>query len=721
MSYGDKPLSPGTPLPAVPVAPPPTIASVQVKPSESDLIDAGMAVAATNPAFIPMRAGYAAMQSETPVKTFYEEFKDNLSDLWYGSDESNRRADAMIRGLAKAGTGLVDLATTVSPYNLLATPLGAPKIPETTAPVQNMLTQAGITKPQTATERTLETVTEYVSPVGMLRKIPVKALQTAIPLQAAAATSGGLAESAARESGATDIEQKAAGILTSLGIGLSPMALNRTKELLRGGATIDEIRDTLATFERIGTTPSVGQATGRTAQSFEQTLSNYPGGAGRIAGFGEQQQAAIGAKAEEMASGLSGARSVKAGRSIESGAKGFRDASVGFRKDSKATQLYNDADSLIGPNHRVSLDESMATLDEVTSIIPEMEKSSQAIANKGTLEIAESLKADIENARIQGKVGLPYESIKTYRTRIGRLISDSLFVPDSDTQQLRDLYRTLSLDVEKSFAGNPQALAKLKRADAYYRAAMNRLDDISKVINSAGGPEQVFMSAISGTKEGATTLTKIMRSLPLEQRKDVTSAMLYRMGRAKGGVATSEDFADQFSTETFLTNYNNLSKEAKLVLFGQPGYGKTFIQDMDAIVKASQKIRETSKYLVNTSGTARQTQFGSLFAALSGLPALAAGGVTESGIAAGITGATAAVTSAGGANLGARLMTNPRFVRWLAGTTKLPPKAGAAQVDLLAKANRDDEDIQEFVREYKSNVVVPTGGYGDVEYKEPVE
>lgn len=66
-------------------------------------------------------------------------------------------------------------------------------------------------------------------------------------------------------------------------------------------------------------------------------------------------------------------------------------------------------------------------------------------------------------------------------------------------------------------------------------------------------------------------------------------------------------------------------------------------------------------------------------------------------------------------------MTNPRFVRWLAGTTKLPPKAGAAQVDLLAKANRDDEDIQEFVREYKSNVVVPTGGYGDVEYKEPVE
>jgi len=711
MSYGDKPFVPGQPVPVqpMPVQEPPTIASVTVRPDFFEPIP--------------------------EPQTFFEEFKNTLGNLWYGSEASQRRGDVMLRGLAKAGTGLVDLATTAIQYSppvALVNALTSPEpttadlvagrepkrtieIPNITQPVQEFMTEQGFAQAETPYQRGLQTVTEYVSPVGMLRQLPVKALQTAIPLQATAATTGGVAESVARESGATPLEQTVAGIIASLGVVATPALINQVRRMVTGGASRQQIQQVIADFERLGTTPTVGQATGRRAQSVEQTLSNYPGGAGRIAGFGEQQQATIGAKAEEMASGLSGARSVKAGLSIESGAKGFRDASVGFRKDSKATQLYNDADSLIGPNHRVSLDESMATLDEVTSIIPEMEKSSQVIVNKGTLEIAEALKADIENAKIQGKVGLPYESIKKYRTRIGRLISNSLFIPDSDTQQLRDLYRTLSLDVEKSFVTNPKALGKLKRADAYYKAAMNRLDDIATVINSAGGPEQVFMSAISGTKEGATTLTRVMRSLTLEQRKDVTSAMLYRMGRAKSGVATSEDFANQFSTETFLTNYNNLSKEAKLVLFGQSGYGKTFIQDMDAIVKSAQNLRKSGKYLMNTSGTARQSQFTSLFSAVASIPGLIAGGATQSAIAGGIAAGAAAVGSAGIANLSARLMTNPKFVRWLATTTKLPPKVGAAQVDLLAKANRDDEDIQQFAEVYKQNIA-PTGGFGDPIY-----
>lgn len=711
MSYGDKPFVPGQPVPVqpMPVQEPPTIASVTVRPD--------------------------FFEPTPEPQTFFEEFKNTLGNIWYGSEESQRRGDVMLRGLAKAGTGLVDLASTAVQYappvamvNALLSPeptaadmaagrkpARAIEIPNITQPVQQLMTEQGFAQAETPYQRGLQTVSEYVSPVGMLRQLPVKALQTAIPLQAAAATSGGIAESVARESGATPLEQTAAGIITSLGVTSTPALINQVKRLVSGGASPQQIQQVITDFERLGTTASVGQATGRTAQSTEQMLSNYPGGAGQMAQFGEKQQAAIGAKTEEIASELSGARSVKAGRSIESGAKAFRDASVGFRKDSKATQLYNEADNAIGQNHQVSLDNTTSALDELTAEIPFLPESSKATANKSTLTLAESLKADIESARLQGKVGIPYESIKAYRTRIGRLISDSLFNPDANTEQLRDLYRTLSLDIERSFASNPSALGKLKRADAYYRAAMNRLDDISGVINAAGGSEKVFMSAISGTKEGATTLTRIMRSLPLESRKDVTSAMLYRMGRAKGGVATSEDFADQFSTETFLTNYNNLSKEAKLVLFGQPGYGKTFIQDMNAIVKASQNLRESSKYFLNTSGTARQQQFNSLFGAVSSIPGFIAGGASESLAAGAITTGAAAVGSAVIANLSARLMTNPKFVRWLATTTKLPPKVGAAQVDLLAKANRDDEDIQQFAEVYKQSIA-PTGGFGDPIY-----
>ena len=713
MSYGDKPFVPGQPVPVqpMPVQEPPTIASVTVRPD--------------------------FFEPTPEPQTFFEEFKNTLGNIWYGSEESQRRGDVMLRGLAKAGTGLVDLATTAVQYappvamvnallspeptaaDLMAgrKPARAIEIPNITQPVQQMMTEQGFAQAETPYQRGLQTVSEYVSPVGMLRQLPVKALQTAIPLQAAAATSGGVAESVAREEGATPLEQTVAGIIASVGVVATPALINQVRRMVTGGASPQQIQQVIADFERLGTTPTVGQATGRRAQSVEQMLSNYPGGAGRITQFGEQQQAAIGGKVEQIAEGLSRATPTTAGKSIERGAESFRESTIGFGKGSKASKLYEEADKFIGKKHTVVPKNTMAFLEEINTPIPGLERTSRSsmITSPEMRQISDDLFADWYDLTIQGKQGFSYEGIKALRSRIGNAIGSSLFNPNVDTAQLRRMYGLLSQDIAESLANNPKALSKLKRADLFYNKAMGRMDEVAKVVDKQGGGEVIFNALMSGTKDGATRLTSVMRSLPIEARKDVSAAMIRRMGTATPGKAASDVFADQFSSETFLTNYNKLSKEAKMALFGQADYGKTFFNDMDAVARAAQNLRESGKYLMNTSGTARQSQFTSLFSAVASIPGLIAGGATQSAVAGAITAGAAALGSAGIANLSARLMTNPKFVRWLATTTKLPPKVGAAQVDLLAKANRDDEDIQQFAEVYKQNIA-PTGGFGDPIY-----
>ena len=64
------------------------------------------------------------------------------------------------------------------------------------------------------------------------------------------------------------------------------------------------------------------------------------------------------------------------------------------------------------------------------------------------------------------------------------------------------------------------------------------------------------------------------------------------------------------------------------------------------------------------------------------------------GSPAGAAGVAAAV---GGANIGAKLLTNPTFVRWLGRNTNRPIGSLNAQIGVLANMGKDDPDITEFV------------------------
>jgi hypothetical protein len=262
---------------------------------------------------------------------------------------------------------------------------------------------------------------------------------------------------------------------------------------------------------------------------------------------------------------------------------------------------------------------------------------------------------------------LPYEALTKLRTLVGNEIDNYSLVDNVPRSKWKALYGALSKDMETA-AATPEAKAAWQRANNYYNARLKRLEVIDSAVSKNGGPEKVFNAIYSSAKDGDTTLRAVMQSLPKEGQRDLTAAFVRRLGRANPSAQTNE--GDAFSAATFLTNWNRISPEAKRTLFDR--HGPMFSSNMDRIAKVASNLREGSSTFANPSGTAAA---GAQIAGITSFVTSLATG--NPGLAAGIA------ATAGGSNLWARAMTNPRFVAWLAEQTKAPLGAIPAQMNVL--------------------------------------
>lgn len=574
--------------------------------------------------------------------------------------------------------------------------------------------------------------------------------------QVASAATGAGAAGIAREKGVGTAGQIAAGLIG----GVTPATIEAAgagavRTAIRGGeAGRQTVENNLKAFETAGTTPTVGQATqSRTLQSAESLLAKAPGSSGVMQQAAENQADQASQGIDALADQLSKVRDpAGAGRTIErgiSGAGGFMDR---FRQESGA--LYDKLDNYIPADKRIDVSNTMQVLPELNPTIPGAPATSKLFQNARIRGIEEGLKTDtggpdaaltrpevqakaddlaqalgnnnaaIESSNAAGKQAvdeanllrdgtqkqtftpsqplsqdeiqanikqlastmvdgkLPYEALKKLRTLVGNEMSNNSLVSDVPRSKWTALYGALSKDLQGAAQdAGPQAQQAWSRANAYYRAGSNRIDTIANVVDKSGGPEAIFNAATSGTRDGATTLRSVMQSLQPDEQKVLASVMVRRLGRATPGAQNAT--GDAFSMSSYLTNWNRLSPDAKKALFGR--FGPKFSQDMDHLATMADNVRSGSKVFANPSGTA--TTAANIAAWTSMIGSLASGQVhTAATIGAGV----------GGANLIARVMTNPRFVGWLARQTRLgiPPQlANVANLRNMAQEH-DDPDLK---------------------------
>jgi len=439
----------------------------------------------------------------------------------------------------------------------------------------------------------------------------------------------------------------------------------------------------LESYEGAGIQPTAGQVTGRDAlQAVEGRLAQFPGGAGVFRRVTDEQNAAAGSRVESIIQRTAprGAGEAQAGRAIERGILGPE----GFRASSArvADKLYGQADAFLPPETSVQLTNTMRALDEIATPPVGGERTYSALANNQIATLRQNIAEDIAANAQAGVNGMPYGSVKAIRSRIGALLDDAVLNPDIDTRQLSRVYGAFSDDMLAAASRQgPEAERAVRRANNYYRAVIDRTERLKRIIERNGGPEAVFTAATSGQRNGATTINTVMRSLPTEERNVVAASIVERMARPNAGQVA------QFDLGTFLTNWNRMHPRARQAMFAHlPAETR---RQLDNISQAAEASRAGARRFANPPGTA---------------PALlAGGGVLTAGTLAGIGQYDLAASVLGtmvAARGSAALMTNPRFVRFLSTSGRIPPGQMAPAIRALANqaAQAKDEELAEFSR-----------------------
>jgi hypothetical protein len=271
---------------------------------------------------------------------------------------------------------------------------------------------------------------------------------------------------------------------------------------------------------------------------------------------------------------------------------------------------------------------------------------------------------------------IPYKNLKSLRSNVGRKLQSGLLEGD-EKGALKKLYGALSEDMKAAVTaqGGEKALQSFNKANNAFIRQTNILNKTLDPLIKADTPEKVYNMALSGTKQGGTNIKRIMRGLNSTQQEFVRGTVTNRMGLAQPG--QQDSFGEVFSPNKFLTEWNKLSPEARVNIFTAKQ-----TDSINTLNKAISTIKEVGKSAQTSNNLPYLTYLG-LGGVLATSPVAAAGVVS-------------------GANITARMMTNPRFVKWLAQAPKVRraeiPKHLKALSTIAGVGNTElNEDILSYI------------------------
>lgn len=549
------------------------------------------------------------------------------------------------------------------------------------------------------TTSALAQVARLAQPASALGQSVAQSFSANLPAQIASTAAGASAGSAAAEAGAPWWMQ----VPISMGAGaLTGMAGRKYFSQFDDPVTPSQqqvaptkAESNVAAFEKTGVTPSAGQATGSNFyRALENIVGRFPGGQKIISDFRSKQQQAIG---ENVRTNVS---AEDAGRAIEKGLRGDGGFMARFRETRNA--LYDKLDDFLPSAKPIATTRTQQALAELNADIAGAPALSRLFKNSRIQGIEKALDSDLNQPRSFGnpktaqeaaaltqsqqQKTLPYEAIKKLRTLVGEEIDNSSIVSDVPRSKWKKLYSALSEDLgEAAKQAGPDATKAWSRANSYNSAAMKRIETVlDKVLGKDRKPEEIFLNISPKSADEITSLRTTMKSLSPAERQVVSDAVVNRLGRATPG--RQNDMGTEFSTETFLTNYSKISPEARSVLFPD----MTHRNAIEAVAKVATNIRESGKAFSNPSNTSGAVA-----------PYLLGGAAVTS-----IPGAIGAATLVAGANIGARMLTDPRVATWLARGTRVSPAYMASHMARLQSIFEDtkDPELQNEIANYIQSV-----------------
>ncbi len=430
----------------------------------------------------------------------------------------------------------------------------------------------------------------------------------------------------------------------------------------------EKVKNNLKIFTEANTMGTMSMITQQPTKSisklFETLLSNMPISNSVIGGAGERIQKDLGEQVINISNKLVDGPTqfnISPGTIIQSG---IDNAIVKFK--TKSNKLYDDALSIVSEkgadSKKVGIDQFRTVLDKVGAGKLVVRNKAGEIVDVKPSKLQSKFLFDLRNeiiGQIQEKGFLTFKELREYRTLLGQRITNKNLIDDVATKDLKELYGALSEDLKVFLKDtDKKAYSKYIRADGYYKAGNKRINDVLANVNKVD-QERVFGYLLNRSEEGAKYISTIKKSLTADEFGIVQNRAIQQLGKMKAGQAgdiDSLDYTDYFSSETFLTNWNKLDSKAKDFLFSSTKY-KNLKQDLDYLAKAAEKIRESGKIYANPSGTAS-----SVVGQLS---------ITGAAIGGDYFGWWNVFKLGLYSTIGAKGLTDPKLVSWLAKGTKL--------------------------------------------------
>lgn len=464
---------------------------------------------------------------------------------------------------------------------------------------------------------------------------------------------------------ATDFATNALG--EGAGRGLASIISPAARKLL-GGTIPQTGQDLAADFARNNIPLNQpGAIGGRTLQMIEMGLNNTPFGGGVIDDAKQATQDALVDRVGELAgryrnptgAPLQPASRLDAGSDIM---RAGRDAVVSFRDESRL--LYDELDSAFPQGVETVIDIGAAkdVLSGILGKFPSAPKVGEAFRPK----IYETL-----DAALDGVESMTWQEVKALRSEIGDLMGDPVARGDTKLADIKTLYAALSDDMASAAeAAGPDAIDAFQKANAYFRNGVAAIDGaLADIADPSASPTSVWRSIKQLGTEG--TASESLRDLAVIRRKvapeawdTYASALLNTFGDATKSAQNT--VGDTFSVNTFLTNWNGMSDQAKAIIFEGTRYAELG-ESLASLTKVIGALKDAGR-LANSSNTAVSVNMGRLLNTLG----VQLGGATGAALTGDAAGFAQGVVGMGGfvllPRLAAKLFTNPRFVSWLAET-----------------------------------------------------
>ncbi|QVJ07696.1 hypothetical protein L7H23_01245 [Sphingopyxis sp. BSN-002] len=315
---------------------------------------------------------------------------------------------------------------------------------------------------------------------------------------------------------------------------------------------------------------------------------------------------------------------------------------------------------------------------EVSAARREFEAAKAAVADATTRadkEMAAVSAATSKSASppVGGKIS--WEDMRRLRSIVGQISGKpSLSSDGAADAAMRKFYGALTQDIEQAAAAHsPEAAKAFSRANNYWRGRQDRIDNVMVSLLGQKGEasaESTFqqLERWSSHKGGDfSKLARAIRSMPPEEANTVRATIIDRLGDANPGAQGAAN--DNFSADTFLTQWSKLGDRAKAVLF--QGEHRKALDDLATVF-------EGTKFSRGFDNNSRTGLINSSIATL---------GAT---MAEPISGITLGVTQLAGG----KLLSSPRFARWLVALSKKPnPSAQLAHINQLTAIARAEPII----------------------------